>query len=76
MEEATHEIDGRAVVLRLTKKVILQPSPYLDTSFGTGFGGNVLDGPPAVKIIYRRTFQPNSDPLPLNLTLGLLFMEN
>ena len=25
MEEATHEIDGRAVVLRLTKKVINQP---------------------------------------------------
>ena len=24
MEEATHEIDGRAVVLRLTKKVIIQ----------------------------------------------------
>ena len=70
MEEATHEIDGRAVVLRLTKKVIIhflpnsdsdlpllvQPSPYLDTLFGTGFGGNVLDGPPDVKIIFRRTF--------------------
>lgn len=30
MEEATHEIDGRAVVLRLTKKVLtLSPDPFI-----------------------------------------------
>ena len=30
MEEATHEIDGRAVVLRLTKKVLtLSPDPFM-----------------------------------------------